>query len=177
MMKNKHSAFTLIELIVSIAVVAILAAGLFAVGNYIDTQMKIKRTQATIQLLLTALEQYYNDKYDLRPDSSPQFPDPNNNGINYFRAGCDNDANSIEKLYYRLSLFPEVRKIMDQLPPKSLKDSDKDKNPEIVDVWNQNFRYKYENGWNFPEIISAGPDKKFRINDANSTDDISSKRM
>ncbi len=165
---------TLIEIMVSVLIVAILAAGLFAVSGYIDTQMKIKRTESTIQLLVAAIEQYH--------DFYKAFPDPN-------ASAYPADVNaSIEKLYYKLTFAPDAKKILDQINRKYITDSDKDsagkpapdKNPEIVDAWGKSLKYSYieKQNWNFPVITSAGPNKIFEANDPNSVpDDISSKKL
>lgn len=174
MLKTKQSGMTLIELMVSVLIVAILAAGLLAVGSYIDRQFKIKATEGTIQLLVTAIEQYH--------DFYREFPYVNSTVTvqGEYPDGCDNDANDIERLYYKLTLAPDAKKILEQLNRKYIKDADRDKNPEIVDAWGENFRYKYEKNinTNFPEIISAGPDKDFGDKDAKKADDnISSKGL
>lgn len=167
--KLKHSGLTLIEVLVSVTIIAILAAGLFAVGNYIDTQMKIERTKSTINLLVAALDQYF--------DFYHKFPDPNG-ALEEYRTGCANDDNDIERLYYKLTLAPDAKKILDQVNRKFLKDSDDDENPEIVDAWNENLRFRYIDGWNFPVIISAGPDKDFGDHNPKKTEDnISSKGL
>jgi prepilin-type N-terminal cleavage/methylation domain-containing protein len=154
-MKNaKQSGMTLIEIIVSIAIIAILAAGLTAVGSYVDKQIKIKKTLASMHILVTAVDQYY-DFYRKFPDPNGAYP-----STTYFDPS-GTEPNNIEKLYYKLTLAPDAKKVLDQINRKSFKDADKDDNLEIVDIWGENFRYRYMEGWNFPEIISAGPDKDF----------------
>ncbi|GEM_PF-389413 len=179
----KKSGMTLIELMVSVLIVAILAAGLFAVGGYLDKQFKIKATEGTMQLLVAALEQYH-DFYKEFPYVNSMVTDSNE-----YPAGCVNDGNDIERLYYKLTLAPDAKKILEQINRKYITDLDKDsagnpipdKNPEVSDAWGGNFRYIYEKNinTNFPEIISAGPDKKFgkKTGDPNGLDDISSKKM
>jgi prepilin-type N-terminal cleavage/methylation domain-containing protein len=175
MVKTQQSGMTLIELMVSVLIVAILAAGLFAVGGYLDKQFKIKATEGTMQLLVTAIEQYH--------DFYKEFPYVNSTltgSDEYPNNKYDNDGNDIERLYYKLTLAPDAKKILDQINRKYIKSSDDDKNPEVVDAWGENFRYIYEKkiNTNFPEIISAGPDKKFGADDPNgAADDISSKKM
>jgi len=57
----KKHGFTLIELLIVVAIIGILAA--IAVPNFLNAQMraKVSRTQADMQALSTALEQYYLD--------------------------------------------------------------------------------------------------------------------
>ncbi|MCE5340380.1 MAG: type II secretion system GspH family protein [Planctomycetaceae bacterium] len=188
MLKTKQSGMTLIEIMVSVLIVAILAAGLFSVSGYIDTQMKIKSTESTIHLLVAAVEQYH-DFYKAFPDvNSTSYVGEYPNGKYDKDANGVKDANYIEKLYYKLTLAPDAKKILDQINRKYVKDSDKDsggkpapdKNPEIVDAWGRSLRYIYEKkiNANFPEIISAGPDKDFGDGDAKKAEDnISSKKL
>jgi len=129
-MKNaKHTGMTLIEIIVSVAIIAILAAGLFSVGSYIDTQTKIKKTESTIQLLVTALERYQ--------DFYRGFPNKNSD------------------LYEKLSLAPEAKKIIDQMDRKAMKKSGS--NILFCDAWGNELDYDYDDGDNFPVITSPGP--------------------
>src|SRR4030042_5492690 len=66
-MKRKQNKYglTLVEILVAIAIIAILAAGLYSVGNYVETQSKIKLAESTIETLCCALEQYcdFNDGF------------------------------------------------------------------------------------------------------------------
>ena len=158
-MKRKENKYglTLVEILVAIAIIAILAAGLYSVGNYVETQAKIKLTESTIETLCTALEQYY--------DFYKSFPDLN-------ASGYPVDCNGIERLYYKLGLAPDAKKIINQINPSLIKDVDNDKYPEIVDAWETDFRYSYNSGGNFPVIDSNGPDKK-----SGDDDDISSRDL
>jgi prepilin-type N-terminal cleavage/methylation domain-containing protein len=166
MLRTKKSGMTLIEIMVSVLIVAILAAGLFAVSGYIDKQFKIKSTESTIHLLVAALDQYH--------DFYKAFPDPN---VSAYPADVNG---SIEKLYFKLTFAPDAKKILDQINRKYVKKVDKDDYPEIVDAWNTRLKYSYieKQNWNFPVITSAGPNKIFEADDPNSVpDDISSKKM
>ena len=148
---------TIVEVLVVVAIISVLAAGLYTVGNYVETQTKIKQTKSTIEILSAAIEQYH-DFYGKCPYDYNNPSDPNLN---------------IDLLYPRLSLSPDARKILSQINPSFIKDIDKDNRPEIIDAWGQEFRYKYlsdpNRPYNFPIIISAGPGKKFAgyINDVN----------
>jgi prepilin-type N-terminal cleavage/methylation domain-containing protein len=165
MLKTRQSGMTLIEIMVSVLIVAILAVGLFAVSGYIDTQMKIKATESTIQLLVAAVEQYH--------DFYKEFPDP----CTAYPAGINQ---SVEKLYYKLTFAPDAKKVLDQINRKYVKKVDKDDYPEVVDAWGTSLKYSYieKQNWNFPVITSAGPNKIFEADDPNSVhDDISSKKL
>lgn len=163
-MKRKQNkiGLTLVEILVAIAIIAILAAGLYSVSNYIEKQAQIKLTESTIEILSTAIEQYH--------DFYGKFPDVNdNNGI---PADCDR---CMERLYYRLSLAPDAKNILNQINSSMIVNVYKDEGPnifpEIVDAWGTDFKYIYNSGDNFPLIESAGPDKDFN----KTADNISSK--
>jgi len=171
-----------VEILVAVAIIAILAAGLYSVSNYLETQSKIKLTKSTIELLCTALEQYH--------DFNDSFPFVA--GANYGRTGLQlgvhgtvwvnggviGDYNDIysssEALYYFLNQFPAGKKIVDSIN-RSLLTNKGDNGKEyfidisgqryllihIIDPWKYPLRYTYKQGDNFPIVISAGPDKDF----------------
>ena len=144
---------TIIELLVAIGIIAILAVGMFTVGEYVNTQAKEKLAESTIETLVTALEQYC-DFYD-------KFPDPN--AVSEYDTGCNLD---IERLYYKLTLAPEAKKALNLINTTLIvNNDDSDNYLEIIDPWGTAFRYTYEPDDNFPVIISAGPDKKLGTKD------------
>lgn len=78
----KHgAAFTLIELLIVVAIIAILAA--IAVPNFLEAQIraKVSRTLADMRTYATALESYYTDNNHYPPDSRDMGPD--NGGIDF----------------------------------------------------------------------------------------------
>jgi prepilin-type N-terminal cleavage/methylation domain-containing protein len=167
MMKIKKNGLTLVEILVAIAIVALLAAGLYSVSQYVDRQAKVKLTESTIEILAAAIDEYY-DFYNKFPDPADSYP-----------AGCNL---SIEKLYYKLGLAPNAKKILGHINPSLIKDADGDDFPEVVDAWGTSFRYEYTQDDNFPVITSAGPDRKFGDRAApdndpnNSQDNITSRQ-
>ena len=70
---DKEKAFTLIELLIVVAIIAVLAA--IAVPNFLEaqTRAKVSRTAADMRTLLTALESYHVDhnNYPYRQNPSP----------------------------------------------------------------------------------------------------------
>ncbi|MFH1739446.1 MAG: prepilin-type N-terminal cleavage/methylation domain-containing protein [bacterium] len=80
--ETSRKAFTLIELLIVVAIIGILAA--IAVPNFLNAQMraKVSRTLADFRSLATALESYYVDNQDyprdfndIPPGYAPNFPD------------------------------------------------------------------------------------------------------
>jgi type II secretion system protein G len=69
-------AFTLIELLIVVAIIAILAA--IAVPNFLEaqTRAKVSRTKADLRSLAVALEAYRSDFNTYPPVGNPAFPSP-----------------------------------------------------------------------------------------------------
>ena len=67
--QNNNSGFTLIEILIVVAIIAILAA--IAIPNFLAAQIraKVSRAQAELQTLATSLEAYYIDQNDYPPDT------------------------------------------------------------------------------------------------------------
>jgi len=198
-MKRKQNKYglTLVEILVAVAIIAILAAGLYSVSNYLETQSKIKLAKSTIEILCTALEQYhdFNGKFPFEADKNYGEPNIQSdvNGVVKADNKCTTDLStgdyndiyaSSEALYYFLNKFPAGRKIVDSIN-KSLVTNKDYKGKEyfinisgqcyplihIIDPWKYPLRYTYKQGDNFPLVISAGPDKDFN----EPTDNISSR--
>jgi type II secretion system protein G len=74
---TRHRAFTLIELLIVVAIIGILAA--IAVPNYLNAQLraKIAKSEAEMQTIATALESYHIDR-----GKYPPFIDTNGVNIN-----------------------------------------------------------------------------------------------
>jgi prepilin-type N-terminal cleavage/methylation domain-containing protein len=194
-MKRKQNKYglTLVEVLVAITIIAVLAAGLYSVSNYVETQSKIKLTESTIETLCCALEQYhdFNDCFPFVAGAS--YGDPNLqldlNGT-FVSPGHKPEYASSEALYYFLNRVPDSKKIIGSINTSMLTDKN-DKGEKmyitingqncplvrVIDPWKKAFRYTYhydkakKQGDNFPVITSAGPDKDFN----KTTDNISSK--
>lgn len=74
---RKTSAFTLIELLIVVAIIAILAA--IAVPNFLEaqTRAKVSRAKADMRSLATAFESYYVDNNHYPLGIIVDLPDPN----------------------------------------------------------------------------------------------------
>lgn len=180
-----QTGVTIIELLVAIAIIAILAVGMFTVGSRVNTQTQEKLTQTTIETLVTALEEYY--------DFYGKFPFDANE--NYDQTDLESDLGTVvngthideysssEALYYFLNKTPTSRKIVNSINESWLTNLDEGKDDliieidskdypliRIIDPWGSPFRYTYNKDDNFPVIISFGPDKF-----SNTDDDITSK--
>jgi prepilin-type N-terminal cleavage/methylation domain-containing protein len=186
MRKQKTKGLTLIEILVAVAIVVILSAGLYIAGDYADKQAKIKQTQSTIEMLSAALEQYRdsNDCFPFTADNTFKRSDlqAKLGGMVSVNGWAPTDYNdhyaSDDVLYYYLNRNPASKKIISSINSSLItnKDymkreyffvftSDPAKIPypllHFVDAWNFPFRYTYNKGDNFPVITSAGPDRDF----------------
>ena len=148
--KNNHG-LSLIEIVVTIAVIAILAAITISIVSRMDNQNNEKALANTFALLDGALEEYY--------EYWNGFPDPNL--VPY--------TSSSSALYGQLSSTPGVKKYLEGIS-EDLIDNDTDGTVYISDPWGTLLDYRYISGNSFPELVSAGPDKTF-----NTVDDIRNK--
>jgi len=67
--KPAAAGFTLVELLVVVAIVLIIVSGIVTVGGTVRTQGKIHNTESTIQMLESALTEYINYKKTSYPGS------------------------------------------------------------------------------------------------------------
>lgn len=150
-LQNK-TGFTLIEIIIAVAIIAMLATILISVATVIDTQSKEKATEATFALLEGALDEY--------KDFINDFPEAN-----------DLDPyENCETLYAALDSIPASRNILQKIDSKLIQNKYEpaDPNYEIYDLWGTVLDYWYEPDDTYPLLRSAGKDKMF-----STPDDIS----
>lgn len=152
--KYKHG-ITLVEILVVVSIIALLASMVIGIAARIDNQSKERGVKSSFALLEGALQEYY--------DYNGSFP-----------AAADADPNvNSETLYAELKFVPVSRDLLENisdrliqdrvravlLPPKpELQDV---WGPELYDLWGTVLDYRYVPGDNFPELVSAGPDKIF----------------
>jgi prepilin-type N-terminal cleavage/methylation domain-containing protein len=148
---------TLVEILVVVAIIAMLATMVIGIASRINDQSKERGLESTFTLLESALQEYC--------EGTGKFPEqPEKNFANALLHS--------EYLYRELDLMPESRKILGRIADSLIKNEygTIDTPPEIYDPWGTVLDYGYVAGDNFPELLSAGPDKIF-----GTTDDISNK--
>jgi prepilin-type N-terminal cleavage/methylation domain-containing protein len=158
MKRSEHKmGVTLVEMLIVIAIVAILASLVIGMANQISNQARGKSLENTFAVLESALDEYREHRayFPEQPDRLP--------------------ANAVahsEFLYAELGGIPGCRKLLEQIDGSLIEDRSSDGQAEIYDPWSTVLDYVYESGSDsFPELISAGPDRNF-----DSPDDISSRR-
>jgi len=143
----KHGV-TLVEILVVVAIIALLASMVIGIAARIDNQSKERGLECTFALLECALQEYceYTGKF-------PEQPEKN----------FTNALVHSEYLYKELHLIPESRKILEKIADSLLKNEygAAETPAEIYDPWGTVLDYRYVPGDNFPELVSAGPDKIF----------------
>ena len=160
--KYNHGV-TLVEILVVVAIITILATMVIGIAGRINDQSKERGLEFTFTLLESALEEYNEFKGTFPPQPEKNFTDPQMNP-QYLHS---------QYLHGELSLIPESRKILERVTRSIIKNEygTIDTQPEIYDPWETVIDYIYVPGDNFPELISAGPDKIF-----GTADDISNKK-
>jgi len=152
----KHG-LTLVEMLVVVSLITILATIVIGIAAHIDNQSKERGLKSTFALLESALQEYY--------EYVGTFPEqPEKDFINTFVHS--------EYFYKELNLIPGSREILGKINGSLLKNEygTVDTPVEIYDPWGTVLDYRYVLGDNFPELISAGPDKVF-----GSADDITNR--
>jgi len=155
-MKSQESKYgmTLVEMLIVVAVIAMLASMVIALAGRIGSQAKEKGLENVFSLLESALQEYY--------EYWKVFPDPNKPPYLTHSAA----------LYGQLQATPSSRKILENIDRSLIKNNPAAIDmPQIYDVWGTLLDYRYVPGETFPELISAGPDRMFA-----TADDISSKQ-
>ena len=154
--KYKHG-LTLLEMVIVVAIIALLATMVINVVSRIDNQAKEKGLANIFALLESALQEYH--------EYTGKFPEQ-------LEKNFANASAHSEYFYKELQSIPSSRQVLEKISDSLLKNKwgDANSQPEIYDPWGTALDYRYISGNNFPELISAGPDRKF-----GTSDDISNR--
>jgi prepilin-type N-terminal cleavage/methylation domain-containing protein len=151
---RKQCAFTAVEVLTTVAILAILVGILLGVGRRLVTQAEEKLAQSTIDIIVLALEQYYTDSVpnDFPFEAnvyieSPLFGFDENalrTVIELDRGAVPNDSTIIgshdskyassEALFYFLYKTPNSRKIIDTITDIQITNQGSDGNPMQIEV-------------------------------------------
>ncbi len=134
-MKSRKKGFTLVEVLVVIAILAIIGAGAVSVANNVVKKAKVNKTKAAIANIVSAVEEYYRE--------TKTYP---------------------ASLYSDLAGNPKTSVIIDKLDDE-FKNQDPSKESPLRDSWGKTLHYLNRGNGNFPKITSAGPDKEFNTAD------------
>jgi len=144
-------------MVIVVAIIALLATMVINVVSRIDNQAKEKGLANIFALLESALQEYH--------EYTGKFPEQ-------LEKNFANAPAHSEYLYKELQSIPSSRQVLEKISDSLLKNKwgDANSQPEIYDPWGTALDYRYISGNNFPELISAGPDRKF-----GTSDDISNR--
>lgn len=158
MKTRKHKCgMSLIEILIVVAVIAIMVTMVIGISSRIDNQTKEKGVESIFAMLDSALQEYH--EFTGRFPNQPE----------------KNFANAVihsELLYKELSSIPSAAKILEKIDDSLVKNQYSpagvplaQTSPELYDPWGTALDYQYAPGDNFPRLTSAGPDKIFGTKD------------
>jgi prepilin-type N-terminal cleavage/methylation domain-containing protein len=156
--RRYKQGLSLLEMLIVVGLIALLATMVISVASRIDNQSKEKGIESVFALLEGALEEYKEFQGDFPGQPVRDFT---------------NAAAHSEYLYGELYSVPGSRKILEKISDSLIKNNfgTADSPAEIYDPWGTVLEYRYDPGDNFPELISAGPDRIF-----GNADDISNRK-
>ena len=180
--------FTIVELLIVVAILALAAVALVGVTIHIQTQGDVALTKQSVQLLSAAVAQFYDITGHYPVDD---WTNRDDDGSRIYGANSSGTPKPDELLYLQLSLLPQTRKIIAKLPDQLLAKPHDDitvtlggqQTPylrSIVDPWHTEddhrplryIRNVSSVGEGFPTIRSDGPDGE-STSAADKLDDIS----
>lgn len=195
---RQQRGFTLMEVLVTAAVILILISILIGTGRRIKERAAEDLTRSMLEVLCTALEQYYDEAERFPFEANAGFSQTDLEGL--LAAGVNPPDSLQEKdggsvwipnassaaLYYFLNRIPSSRTIAAAVADTLIAGKDALGQPirmeqpvgsgvwidlpRYIDSWKTSIRYVYRQGWAFPVLTSAGPDRIF-----GTPDDITSK--
>jgi len=133
---RRQFGFTLVEMLVALALVLILISSVMRLGQYIKTRASVQLTRSALAVIDTALQQYYSDFNGTFPFSTDLDNDGNSDvfvktTLETLLAATINAENLLEKdgnavgqsfassvgLYWYLYRLPNSRAIIDAITP------------------------------------------------------------
>jgi len=147
--RRYNEGLSLVEMMIVLGLIALLATMVITVATRIESQSKERGVKSTFALLEAALEEYKEFQGDFPVQPRPR--------TDFWSVVAHSGF-----LYTELYSIPGSRKILDKIinPQKHA----------FVDPWYQPLDYRYAPGDNYPELVSAGPDRKF-----DTADDITNR--
>jgi len=142
---RRQLGFTLIEVLVTLAIILILAGALVGTGKYLRTRAERQLTQSEIEVICTALEQYYDqtNPKQFPPQVDNQsgmekalFGDPPTQGITVVKGmhpvpdtdPATDDTGTVfwrsEAAFYFLNKVPQSKEILNSLSNRMLSNKD-----------------------------------------------------
>ena len=146
---------TVVEVLISVAILAILDAGMFTVSSYVSTQAEEKLAESTIEILVTSLEQFY--------EFWQEYPE--------LLIIHDTPARRSALLFEKLHGTASSSRICGNIQESQTGDTDNDGKSEFLDAWGNAIDYTYTAGDEFAAVESAGADGDF----STQADNISSR--
>ena len=182
--RQNKTGFTLVEILVVVAVIAILISMVVGIAARIDTQGKEQLTKNTIALLTAALGEFRDYGYTYSAPFDPNFKFPLD--CNNFSAGDfltelgwtiggpgthDAGYSGCEAMYFFLNRVPDSRQMLDKIDKKMVTNLGLDGRPmditvggqvyplfRVTDAWDKTLRYSYyDNGKETPTSEPAPP--------------------
>lgn len=155
MKSYKHkTSVTLVEMLIVVAIIAILTTMVIGIAGRIDNQSKEQLTKGTIAILTAALRQFHDYKYNYKPPYS-EFDFPldcaffNDGGLGTTLQGALGASSAVisggapdptfsfssgEAMYFFLSQVPECRKTLDKIDESLITNLGFDKQPRNITV-------------------------------------------
>jgi len=148
-----RSGVTLVEMLVVLAIIAVLATMVYKATSGLGNQSQERRQKKAFVMLDSALDEYYEAK-DRFPESKP---------LSAYSNDSDWRRDNVEILYEELYSVPSARAQLLKLAPKQLDPWQGAQNAVhlIYDVWGTVLSYEWTKGNAFPVLISGGPDREF----------------
>lgn len=187
---NPRPAFTLLEVLIVVAIVALLVAVMVTAWGPIDEQAKIALTKNCLDTLDAALRRFHDITGRYPVDTWADIDDPGSLIAGASQIDGADEPSSSELLYLQLNVLPKTRDMIagidGQLLVQPLDSGDNSITVEladqlgvltpdlrrIVDAWGNVLIYDdHDDPDRFPLIYSCGPDTTFGTEDDITNED------